>query len=154
MGDAMAGFALRQSDDYTGFIHVDDVLVGRAFADVLPGSGSFATTCAGCAGLTQTASGSPNVGGNVYYSVPGATAIFLGLSNTCLQLCAAGCNLGTDVTVLAFGQQLTLAVPCSSHLVNATVYTQGVSVGAGGCAASVFGAPLATSETIRTVIGN
>ncbi len=93
-GTLMSAFAVRQASDYTGFIHVDDLVVGRAFADVLPGSGTFNVTCAGCAGLTQTATGSPNVGGTAYYSVPGAAAIFLGLTNTCVSICAAGCNLG------------------------------------------------------------
>ncbi len=153
-GTLLSGFALRQSSDYTGFIHVDDVVVGRSFADVLPGSGTFSVSCAGCAGLTQTASGSPNVGGNAYYSVPGATAIFLGLSNLCVPLCAAGCNLGTDTTIVIFAADFTLAVPCATHLVGATVYTQGVSVGAGGCNPNVFGVALATSETVRTVIGS
>jgi hypothetical protein len=35
-GDLMEGFALRQSSDYTGFQQVDDVVVGRSFADVCP----------------------------------------------------------------------------------------------------------------------
>ena len=153
-GAPMSAFALRQSAEYTGFIHVDDVVVGRSFADVLPGSGTFTVTCTGCAGLTQTATGSPNVGGNVYYSVPGATAVFLGVTNTCLQICPAGCNLGTDLTILVFASELALPVPCAPQLVGATVYTQGVSVGAGGCSASVFGVALATSETIQTVIGS
>jgi hypothetical protein len=154
MGDAMSGFALRQSNDYTGFIHVDDVQVGRSFADVLPGSGTFTVTCAGCVGLTQTASGSPNVGGNVQYSVPGATAVFIGLTNACFAICPAGCQLGTDLTVLVFGSQLSLTVPCDRFLVGGGLYTQGVSVGAGGCASSVFGVEIATSDTIRTVIGS
>jgi hypothetical protein len=154
-GTLMSGFALRQSSDYTGFIHVDDVVVGRNFADVLPGSGTFTVTCAGCAGLTQTASGSPNVGGTVYYSVPGAALVVLGLTNTCLPICPpAGCNLGTDLTVQTFAPDLTLSIPCATFVVGATVYTQGVSVGAGGCSASVFGIPLATSDTIRTVVGS
>ncbi|MEZ5966280.1 MAG: hypothetical protein R3F56_20760 [Planctomycetota bacterium] len=154
MGDAMEGFAFRQSNDYTGFIDVDDVVVGRSFADVLPGTGTFSVTCSGCAGLAQTASGSPNIGGNVYFSVPNATAMFIGLSNTCLPLCPAGCNLGTDVTVLIFGSQIGLRIPCNSSLVGGNVYSQGIEAGNGGCAASVFGVAIATSDTIRTTIGS
>lgn len=154
MGDAMEGFALRQSDDYTGFIDVDNVVVGRSFADVLPGSGTFAITCAGCAGLTQTASGSPNIGGRVSFSVPGATAMFLGLSNLCLTLCPAGCNLGTDMTVMAFTSELALTIPCNVNLVGGIVYSQGLVAGNGGCAANVFGIQIATSDTIATTIGS
>lgn len=153
-GTLMSGFALRQASDYTGFQHVDDVIVGRSFGDVLPGTGTFSVSCASCAGLTQTATGSPNVGGTAYYSVPGATAIILGVSNICLQICPAGCNLGTDTTVVIFAADFSLQVPCLPNLISATVYTQGVSVGAGGCNPSVFGVALATSDTIKTVIGS
>lgn len=152
-GDAMEAFALRQSNDYTGFIDVDDVVVGRSFGDVLPGNGSFTVTCAGCAGLTQTASGSPNVGGNVYYSVPNALAMWVGLGNICAPICPAGCNLGTELTVLVFTSQISISIPCSASMVGANVYSQGLEAGNGGCAASVFGIAIATSDTIRTTIG-
>ena len=35
-GDLIEQFAFRQSNDYTGFIDVDGVVVGQTFADVLP----------------------------------------------------------------------------------------------------------------------
>ncbi len=35
-GDLIESFALRQSNDYTGFMQVDNVIVGSSFDDVLP----------------------------------------------------------------------------------------------------------------------
>ncbi len=46
-GDLMEGFALRQSNDYTGFITVDNVLVGNSFADVAGGAPVANTYCTG-----------------------------------------------------------------------------------------------------------
>lgn len=50
IGDLMEGVALRQSNDYTGFITVDNVVAGKTFADVLGGSGGPNTGAPGCDG--------------------------------------------------------------------------------------------------------
>lgn len=152
-GTLIAGFALRQSNDYTGQFDIDDVVVGRTFGDVLPGTGTFAVSCTSCPGLTQVASGSPNIGGNVRYDVAGANAVMVGFVSTCTPICAIGCNMGSDWTVLSGGSQLNLSIPCLPILVGASIFTQGVSIGSGGCPASVFGVEVGTSDTIQTTIG-
>ncbi len=43
-GDLIESIALRQASDHTGFIHVDDIVVGGEFADVLDCSGGPLTT--------------------------------------------------------------------------------------------------------------
>ena len=48
-GDLIEGFALRQSNDYTGFIRIDNVAVGTTFGDVVPTPGALALF--GLAGL-------------------------------------------------------------------------------------------------------
>jgi hypothetical protein len=47
--DLIEGLALRQSNDYTGFIKIDNVVAGKTFADVL-GGGGLNTGSPGCDG--------------------------------------------------------------------------------------------------------
>lgn len=51
-GDLMAGFALRQSNDYTGSQGIDNVIVGTTFGDVIPAPATFALL--GLGGLAMT----------------------------------------------------------------------------------------------------
>lgn len=153
-GDAIEAFALRQSNDYTGLIDVDDIVVGGSFADVLPGTGSFSSSCAGCAGATQAVSGSPNIGGNVYYSVPNATGILFGFVSVCSQICPAGCSVGSDSSILINGPDVMLAVPCDPALIGGSLFSQGVVLGNGGCSASIFMVDVALSDTIQTTFGS
>lgn len=48
VGNFMVGLALRQSTEFTGFIHVDNLLVGLTFADVAGPGPSYQTFGAGC----------------------------------------------------------------------------------------------------------
>ena len=46
-GDLMEAFAFRQSNDYTGFIEVDNVVVGHTFDDVCPSTSAPIFYCTG-----------------------------------------------------------------------------------------------------------
>ena len=56
VGNFMVGLALRQSTEYTGFIHVDNLFVGLSFADVVGPGASYTTFGAGCANSVGVAS--------------------------------------------------------------------------------------------------
>jgi len=51
-GDSMESIALRQSNDHTGLITVDNIIVGKTFGDVSSGGPSDNTGAAGCDGST------------------------------------------------------------------------------------------------------
>ena len=62
-GDLMEAFALRQSNDYTGFIDVDNAVVGKTFSDVLPSVPAAYCTAGTSASGCQTfisATGTPS----------------------------------------------------------------------------------------------
>jgi hypothetical protein len=68
-------------------------------------------------------------------------------------LCAAGCILGPNPEFAVYARSLTTTVPCDRTAIGATVYIQGLDLGAlTGCGPTD---PLlvATTETIATVIG-
>jgi PKD repeat protein len=120
------------------------------------GSGSFTTVSPGCGGTGLTASGNPNIGGSANFTmapVQGLPLINLGIVPLGIPICAGGCVLGATLDATFPGATFGGAIPCDPLLIGATVYTQGIDIGAaGGCAA---GDPiqLTLSDTIRTVIG-
>lgn len=91
VGNFMVGLALRQSTEYTGFIHVDNLFVGLSFADVVGPGASYTTFGAGCANsvgvASNTADSLPRIGytttvtiGNV--TNPAVALLLFGTSNT------------------------------------------------------------------------
>ena len=65
VGDLMEAFAFRQSNDYTGFIDVDNVVVGKTFDDVNGGGSTIVSYCtagtsaSGCTAILS-ATGTPS----------------------------------------------------------------------------------------------
>ncbi|MBL8900665.1 MAG: PKD domain-containing protein [Planctomycetes bacterium] len=126
----------------------------------ISGSGAFSTVLAGCGQATLSATGSPNLGGNVQYqmnNVAGTPAMWLGLVQFAVPLCPpAGCQLGTTfdvqlpVGVGSFGGP----VPCDPTLRNRTFYIQGIDLGGvGGCSPATFGVGVTTTQVIATTVG-
>lgn len=120
-------------------------------------TGSFATTAAGCGAATLFASGAPNLGGIVDYTVQGSTglvqAIALGFTPTAIPVCA-GCSVGTtsDAMVAA---QFSLTIPCDPALVGLQWWAQGIDAFAtsGGCNLG-GGVDFTLTNTVRTQVGN
>ncbi|MCB9881402.1 MAG: hypothetical protein H6834_06395 [Planctomycetes bacterium] len=120
-------------------------------------NGTFVTTTTGCGAATLVASGFPNIGGRVNYSVTNtaglAQLIWIGTNSFAIPLCA-GCNLGTDQTVLLSLPAITGDIPCFPGLVGASYYVQGADVigTTGGCSLG-GGVDFTLTETVQTVIG-
>lgn len=119
------------------------------------GTGSFNTLSPGCGGTTLTASGNPNGGGSVSFTlspVLGFPFVNLGRSPLGIPLCGS-CILGATLDVTFPTAQITGAIPCDPLFIGGTLYAQGIDLGvAGGCAASEP-LQLTLSETIRMTIG-
>lgn len=144
VGTLISAIALRQSNDYTGLIHVDNVQVGRTFADVLGQAPSYYTFGAGCPSsvgiATNTSSALPQIGsvwsieiGNV--PAPEAVLLYYGSSNLggldLGFLGAPGCSAFANIdllSTLAFGASGTVQVnnfvPATPAFVGLPVYTQ------------------------------
>lgn len=149
LGQFMSGFAWRQSDGYTGLIHVDSLIVGLTYDDVA-GSSSYATFGSGCASSVGVPSNvgapSPRIGrttsvviGNVPLPVVGI--LLIGTSNTFSPsfgplpldltfLGAPGCigRVSDDVlqlfTIGFSSLQYDLAIPNDTFFVGLELYTQ------------------------------
>ncbi|MCB9877789.1 MAG: hypothetical protein H6835_09330 [Planctomycetes bacterium] len=74
-GDLIEGFALRQASNHTGFIDVDNVVVGHTFADVFCASPNSIVKMAtpDCATASLDVTGSPLAGGTILATVSGGT---------------------------------------------------------------------------------
>ncbi len=123
------------------------------------GNGSFAVASPGCGGTTITATGSPNIGGAVNFTmtpVQGVAQIWIGLFPLNVPLCSAGCALGTTFDAVFGGNVIASPIPCDPTIVGAQVYTQGLDLGAaGGCTVlDPLGIPFTLSDTILTTIGS
>jgi hypothetical protein len=120
------------------------------------GNGSFTTVSPGCGGTGLVATGNPNIGGSVDFTmapVVGLPLVNLGYIPLGIPLCAGGCILGATLDATLPGATLAGPIPCDPLLQGGTIYVQGIDLGAaGGCAA---GDPvqLTLSDTIRLVIG-
>lgn len=108
-GDPMEAIALRQSNDHTGFITIDNIVVGKTFGDVSGGGGpSDNTGAAGCDGSTGQCpcfavgavdAGCPNSG-----SANGAALVATGnaaLSSDTFSLAVSGAALSKPGLVLS-----------------------------------------------------
>lgn len=155
VGTLISQFALRQASDYTGFMTIDDVLVGMTFADVVPGSGTpgsyttFGAGCASSAGIAaNTADSAPTIGATTTITLaptPAVTVAILviGSSNTFSTsfgplpldlnfLGAPGCNgrVSDDVAqffaIGAGSVAYPVGIPNDPFFVGLSVYTQGV----------------------------
>ncbi|MBL8898191.1 MAG: PKD domain-containing protein [Planctomycetes bacterium] len=120
------------------------------------GAGAFTTVSPGCGGTGLTAAGNPNIGGSATFTmapVQGLPFINLGIIPLGVPICAGGCVLGATLDATYPGASFGGPIPCDPLLIGATVYTQGIDLGAaGGCAAN-DPLLLTLSDTIRTVIG-
>jgi PKD repeat protein len=120
------------------------------------GAGSFTTVSPGCGGTGLVAAGNPNIGGSANFTmapVSGLPFINLGIIPLGVPICAGGCVLGATLDATYPGATFGGPIPCDPLLIGATIYTQGIDLGAaGGCAA---GDPiqLTLSDTVRTIIG-
>ncbi|MGE3173958.1 MAG: hypothetical protein AB7O97_15135 [Planctomycetota bacterium] len=143
-GTLMSAIALRQSNDYTGFINVDNVVVGRSFADVQGAAPTYYTFGAGCAGSvgipTNTAPALPEIGSTWTMEIgnlptPEAALLFVGsgtIPPTDLGILGApGCTayITTDVlTSFGFGAAgvctFSIPVPSFSGFIGLQLYTQ------------------------------
>ncbi|MEQ1632138.1 MAG: hypothetical protein ABL997_07175 [Planctomycetota bacterium] len=152
LGTIISQFALRQASDYTGLLNIDDVVVGRTFADVCGTPGSYTTFGAGCASsagiATNTASPVPTIGVATTITLgtvpnPAAGILLIGSSNTFsnsfgplpLDLTffgAPGCSgrVSDDVaTFFGLGAgsiAFNVAIPNDPFFVGLTLYTQGL----------------------------
>jgi hypothetical protein len=142
----MSAVALRQSAEYTGFITVDNVVVGRTFADVLGVAPAYYTIAPGCASsvgvATNTSPELAEIGKNWVISIgnvptPEVALLVIGSGNPppidLTVLGAPGCfaHVTTDVlTQFGFGAGNSVAfgnmVPASQIFVGLTLYTQAV----------------------------
>ncbi len=152
VGTIISQFALRQASDYTGFLTIDDVLVGRTFADVCGTPGSYTTFGAGCASsvgvATNTASPVPAIGVTTVVTLspvpnPGVGLLLIGSSNTFsnsfgplpLDLTffgAPGCSgrVSDDVAqffgIGAGSISFNVGIPNDPFFVGLQLYTQGL----------------------------
>ncbi|MCB9916318.1 MAG: hypothetical protein H6828_14415 [Planctomycetes bacterium] len=122
IGDLVEGFALRQSNDYTGFIQVDNVVVGKTFADVWGGSpaGPGTAFCFGDGTGTACPCGNAGAAGEGCANSTGGGAILAGTGSA---------SIGSADLVLSASQ-----VPVNQP----TLFFQGDNAVAGG-AGTVFG---------------
>lgn len=120
-------------------------------------TGSFATTTVGCGAATVVASGAPNIGGIVEYSVQGGAglvqAIALGFAPTAVPVCS-GCTVGTTTDAMLPGQ-FTFTIPCDSALIGFQWWLQGIDAFSttGGCNLG-GGVDFTLTDTIRTLVGS
>ncbi|MBK8976046.1 MAG: hypothetical protein IPM29_08975 [Planctomycetes bacterium] len=121
----------------------------------IPGGGTFTRIGVGCGTVRLGASGSPNIGGMVTYSLTGLAGvpfIGLGVPAPSLPLCPPSpCAIQLQYIDVPQAAQLTFTVPCDPVFVGVSFGAQGFDVGAsGGCVR-----PLAVTLTdvIVTTIG-
>lgn len=118
-GTIIEQFALRQSNDYTGLNYIDDVVVGRTFADVVCASqGSISVLdTPDCAAATFAVTGSPFAGNTVTATVSGATGVPLVIAGASsvnvplLGLFGCDCVLVPSFDALIVGASLPIALP-------------------------------------------
>lgn len=151
LGQFMSAFAWRQSNEYTGQMYVDSLIVGLTFADVA-GATSYATFGSGCStsvGVpTNVGTPSPRIGrtttvtiGNV--ALPSLAILLVGTSNTfspsfgplpvdLTPFGAPGCagRVSDDVvqlfTIGFAALQYDLAIPNDTFFVGLQLHTQAV----------------------------
>lgn len=146
----LSGFALRQSSEYTGSIHIDNLVVGHTFVDVVGAGSSYTVFGSGCAGSvgvpSNTAAPLPRLGktttitiGNV--TIPAVALLLVGTSNTfsptfgplpfdLSAFGAPGCSgrVTDDVTqffALGFaGVPFDIAIPNDTYFLGLQLHTQ------------------------------
>lgn len=134
---------------------VNSAILGATYLGVTPGGG-FATRATACGGLAISyASGSqiPAPGNTIHLGLAGPSprVIIVGTPMTALSLCPpASCALGAALTVVLPGPSLTLAIPCASNLVGATLAVQGAAFPTSGVCAGL--GQLVTSDTVDITI--
>ena len=119
-GTLISQFALRQSNDHTGSVLIDDVVVGRSFNDAFCASPNSIPQLdtPDCSVATFSVTGSPLAGNQVNVTLTGASvpAIVLSTLNVdlpLLPLLACDCVLVPSPDITAFVSTLTLTVPAT-----------------------------------------
>lgn len=136
-GAIIEQFALRQSNDHTGFVHVDDVVVGRTFADVAC-TGLASINQLGvpaCSAATLSVTGNAAAGGTVTANVIGGILplpLIIGSVNAVNAdltfFLGCGCTLVPNLDILLVSGS-TLSIPVDAALPPGTrVYLQGADV--------------------------
>jgi hypothetical protein len=121
------------------------------------GNGTFFGIGSNCGNLSLNATGTPDIGGAVQYTMSGVEGIpflMLGLTQINYPLCPAGCTLRVLPELGSFAtSSLQSPVPCDPLLIGGAFFIQGIDLGGSlGCNA---GAPaqLTATHLIRTTIG-
>ncbi len=118
------------------------------------GSGGFTTVPTGCGANSLSATGNPDIGGTVtwtltnYANVP---VVLVGLTQLNQPLCASSsCRIGAAFDLAVFGASLSLLIPANLVFVGRQLFVQGVDLGTpGGC----VGLPLTVTDTSVLTIG-
>lgn len=132
-GTLIQQFALRQSNDYTGFVNIDDVVVGHTFADVACASPNSISRLAtpGCATATFDVTGTVLAGNDVTCTVTGGTiplvvASFTKVAIDLTPFLGCGCVLVPNLDVqLVGGVQV---IPVTGLPIGVPVFVQGVDL--------------------------
>lgn len=137
-----------QRDDSAG-----EVFISTCDVDV---RGSFATVSDGCGQATLTASGSPQVGGQVNLAVANAAgsaqALWLGGRAQLTPLCSL-CDLGVSIDAARPGS-VSFSIPGMPSFIGSSLFVQGVDAlgTSGGCLLG-GGIDFTLTETLRISIG-
>lgn len=118
----------------------------------IPGTGRLSRATHGCGTVDVFVTGSPNIGGQVEFTVENATGFpFLGFGTTSLNLPFCNCTVGHEWAASVGAATATLPIPTSASLIGADVYMQGMDfLGTGGCPSPQF----ALTDTVTISIGS
>jgi hypothetical protein len=124
----------------------------RLWNDTCLTCGMFTRFTTGCAGLTITEGGTPNIGGNVTLDIggpPNVLGFLVGVTPVNFPWCSqASCALGLVPWLTIAGSKLSSPIPNSAALVGFAAYFQGLGFAAsGGCSFLAF------TDTVRVGIG-
>lgn len=132
-GTIIEQFALRQSNDYTGSIYIDDVVVGNTFADVACASLNSISRLdvPACATATLDVTGTVLPGNDITATITGGTIPLLVASFTSLGLdltpfLGCGCVLIPNLDVQLLGS--VAVIPVTGLPLGVPVFVQGADI--------------------------
>ncbi|MEC8252974.1 MAG: hypothetical protein VX044_07150 [Planctomycetota bacterium] len=148
-GQAIASIALRQSNDHTGFIHIDDIVAGNNFVDVLPAP-------AGAASTSSFGSGCGALGASFYEQMD---PVSMDLAGTTVVGTSAGGSYAvstTSTTLAPLGAgAVALGLGDDDEIDTSTVGgTLGLWVGSNGWIATGGGNSTSFTPSVNTMLNN